>query len=78
MSPGEVRSWEPKEPEVLRGVLCLLESRAWAVRTDDGTIWSLGAAAEEQLRSLEPAEGQEVQVMYIRDGLGPRVHVSVH
>jgi hypothetical protein len=79
MGSGEVKSWEPKEPAVLRGVFDFFESLNWAVRTTDGTVWLLETEAEDQLRALRPKEGQEVQVMYIYDSLGePTYHVSLH
>ena len=49
-----------------------------AVRTEDGSVWLLEADAENQLESLDPVEGQIVQVFFIRDGWGrPGYHVSL-
>ena len=56
----------------------LLGGLNWAVRTEDGSVWLLEADAENQLESLDPVEGQVVQVFFIRDGWGrPGYHVSL-
>jgi hypothetical protein len=79
MGLGEVKLWDPQVPETLRGVFEFRERSNWAVRTQDGTLWLLKPDPEGQLRALTPDEGQDVQVMHIKDGGGgSRFHVSVH
>ncbi len=76
--PSETRIWRPQQSGTLTGVFHLLGGLNWAVRTEDGSVWLLEADAENQLESLDPVEGQVVQVFFIRDGWGrPDYHVSL-
>jgi hypothetical protein len=76
--PSETRIWRPQQSGTLTGVFHLLGGLNWAVRTEDGSVWLLEADAENQLESLDPVEGQVVQVFFIRDGWGrPGYHVSL-
>ena len=76
--PSQTRIWSPQQSGTLIGVFHFLGGLNWAVRTEDGSVWLLEADAENQLESLDPVEGQIVQVFFIRDGWGrPGYHVSL-
>jgi hypothetical protein len=77
--PSEVKVWGPKESDTLEGVFHLEGGLNWTVQTDDGALWLLEDAAEEQLQALDPDEGQLVQVLYVQDGHGPPAYrVNLH
>jgi hypothetical protein len=77
--PSEVKVWEPKESATIEGAFHLEGGLNSAVQTEDGTLWLLESDAEKQLETLDPDEGQLVQVLCVRDGHGPPTyHVTLH
>jgi hypothetical protein len=77
--PSDVKVWEPKESATLEGVFHLEGGLNSAVQTEDGTLWLLESDAEKQLETLDPEEGQIVQVLCVQDGHGPPTyHVTLH